>query len=156
MSLQTLILVACTFAAAIPIRAQAQPSQEINALLEGASHSLDRYKELASDVRCDEATRQSLRESCKRDMEMLSERVQETKEKLARYRQSPAPAVVDFFDIYEMFHRIMEGTEVAQLPSEFYGEHNQRAFARIYNNFVKITAWVGGVARDEIQNAKCP
>jgi len=148
--------IACVFVLALPTYAQKQSRQEIDSLLDGANQSLDRYPELASDVRCDEATRQSLRDSCKEDMEMLAERVHEAKENLARYRHSPAPAVVDLFDIYERFHKIMEGSEVAQLPVEFYGEHNQRAFARIYNNFVKVTAWVGGLVRNQIQNVECP
>jgi len=156
MRLRSLMLLACAFALAVLTQAQTQSQQEIDSLLKGASLSLDRYQQLAPDVRCDEAIEQSLRDSCKEEMQMLSERVQEAREKLARYRQSPAPAVVDLFDIYEIFHRIMEGIEVAQLPVEFYGEHNQRALARIYNNFVKVTAWVGGVVRDEIQNPKCP
>jgi hypothetical protein len=155
MSPRSLILIACAFAAALPIHAQAQ-HEKIDSLLEAASLALDRYQQLAPGVRCDEAIGQSLRDSCKEGMEMLGERVQEAKEKIARYRRLPAPAVVDLFDIYELFHRIMDGIEIAQGPPEYYGKHNEEAFAAIYNNFVKVTGWFGGVVRDEIQNSKCP
>lgn len=154
--IRSLMLLACAIALAVPVHAQKQSPQEIDSLLEGASLSLDRYQELAADVRCEEATRQSLRESCKENMEMLAERVQEAKVKIAQYRHSAAPAVVDLFDTYELFRRIMEGIELTEQPDGFYGDHNQQAFARIYNNFVKVMGWFGGVVRDQIQNPKCP
>jgi hypothetical protein len=87
---------------------------------------------------------------------MLGQRIQKAKEKITRYRQMPAPDVADLFDVYELFHRIMEGIGIAQGPRDYYGKHNEEAFAAIHNNFVKVTGWFGGVVRDEIQNQKCP
>jgi hypothetical protein len=155
MSLRSLILTACVFAVAVPINAQTESEQEIHSLLERAGSSLDRYKELAADVRCDETIRQSLRDSCRDNIAMLADRVEEAKEKLTRYNQLPAPGLVDLFDIYDAFHRIMEGIQATGQPQGLYGERDQRAFAKIYNNFVKVTGWFGGVVRHEIENRNC-
>jgi len=155
MSLRSLILIACVFAAALPIDAQTEADQEIHSLLDRASSSLDRYKVLALAVRCDETIRQTLRDSCRDNMLMLADRVEEAKEKLAHYNQLTVPGPVDLFDVYEAFHRIMEGIQATGQPQGLYGEHDQRAFAKIYNNFVKVTGWFGGVVRHEIENQSC-
>jgi hypothetical protein len=155
MSLRSLMLIACVFVVVLPTHAQA-PREKIDSLLEQATLALGRYQQLASGVHCDEAVGQSLRDSCNEGVEMLGQRVQEAKDKIARYRQLPAPAAADLFDVYELFHRLMEGIEIAQGPPDYYGKHNEEAFAAIYNNFVKVTGWFGGVVRDEIQNHKCP
>ena len=87
---------------------------------------------------------------------MLGRDVQEADEKITHYRQLSNPQVVDLFDIYELFHRIMDGVQALACAQEFYGEHNQQLFAQAYNNFVKLTGWFGSVVREAIRDApKC-
>ena len=83
----------------------------------------------------------------------MGERVQEAKAQIARYRQLSTPQVVDLFDAYQSFRRVMEVAENMNCVPYSYGEHNRQVFAETYNTFVKVNGWFGGVVRDSIQNA---
>jgi hypothetical protein len=152
MKLHRLFPVLLVFALAVRVHGQAP----VDPLLRAASKSLDHYQQLAPGIHCEDATKTEFRDACKIALETLGTRVQEAKAEIARYRQSSAPQVVDLFDAYQTFRRVMDGVESLDCGSEFYGEHNKQLFAEAYNNFVKVTGWFGNVVRETIQDAdKC-
>ncbi len=145
-------------ALAIPIYGQVQPQPDIDSLLKAASKALDHYQQLAPGIRCEDATKVELRDACKIGLEDLGTRVQEAKAEITHYRRLSAPQVVDLFNAYESFRRVMEPLVILDLTPEpeLWGEHNQQLFAKIYNSFVKIVGWFGGVVRDTLNDVgKC-
>jgi len=156
MHLQRLVPVLLVFASAMPVDAQPRMQHEVDSVLQGASVSLENYREIARRINCDDATGQTFRDSCKETLDMLGKDVKEADEKIMRYRQVSNPQAVDLFDIYEVFHKIMEGVETLGATQEFYGEHNRQSFAQAYNNLVKLTGWLGSVVREAIRaTPKC-
>lgn len=144
------------FAFVIPVCGQAQPRSEVDSLLQAATKALDHYQQLSPAIHCEEATTTEFRYDCKITLEDLRTRVQEANAKIVHYRQLSTPQVVDLFDAYEAFRRVMAGVESLNCAAEFYGKHNQQLFAEAYNTFVKINGWFGGVVRDSIRDAeKC-
>lgn len=154
MSLHRLYPALLLFAFAVPSHGQVQPQDRVSSLLQGVSDSLDHYQELAPAIHCEDATEKTLRDSCKIVLEMLGRDAHDAKEKIAHYRQLSTPQLVDLFDIYQVFHQIMEGVGNLGYAAELYGEHNRVLFAEAYNNFVKIDAWFGSEVRDAIRNAE--
>jgi hypothetical protein len=141
---------------AIPVCGQVQPQSEVDSLLRAASKALDHYQQLASGIHCTEAMSAEFRDACKVTLETLSERTQEAKAEIARYRQRSTPQVVDLFDAYQSFRRVMDIVEDVNYTPASYGEHNKQLFAEAYNTFVKVDGWFGGVVRINIQDAeKC-
>ncbi len=156
MKLRRLFAPFLLFAFVMPACGQVQSRSEVDSLLEAANKALDHYQHLAPSIHCDEATKMEFRDACKIELETLEERVEEAKAKIARYRQSSRPQVVDLFDTYEIFRRVMIELEALNSLPDFYGGRNQQLFAEAYNTFVKVTGWFGGVVRDNIQDAeKC-
>jgi hypothetical protein len=94
------------------------------------------------------------RDSCAIVLEMVGRDAHDAKEKIARYRQLSTPQLVHLFDIYQVFHQIMESVSNLGYAAELYGEHNRVLFAEAYNNFVKMDGWFGSEVRDAIQNAE--
>jgi len=140
----------------IPVCGQARPLIEVDSLLNAASKALDHWQQLAPDIHCEDATQTQFRDACKIDVLAMEERVQQAKAEIARYRQLTGPQVVDLFDAYQSFRRVLEVTENMNCAPNSYGEHNRRVFAEAYNTFVKVDAWFGGTVRDSIQDAtKC-
>ncbi len=149
------LLLPILLAFALTVAAQAR--EPINPLLQAADKALAHYQQLAPNLHCEDATTKELSDDCKIALEMLQDRVQEAKAKIASYRRLPNPKAVDLFDTYESFRRVMDGVTSLNCEPDSYGEHNQQLFAEAYNTFVKITAWFGGVVRDTIEDAeKCP
>lgn len=152
MKLHGLFLVLLVFVLAVC----AHGRESVDPLLQAASKALDHYQQLAPGFHCEDATTTELRESCKDTLEGLGTRVQEAKAEIARYRQLSAPQVVDLFDAYQAFRRVMELVESFAWASDFYGEHNRQLSAEAYNSVVKINSWFGNVVRETIQDAdKC-
>jgi len=141
-------------ASAVPLCAQAQPQSEVESLLKAAGTALDRYQQLAPGIHCEEATTVELREACKNTLATLADRVPEAREKIARCRQSSTPQVLDLFDAYESFRRVMAIVEDVNYIPAPYGEHNRVLLAKAYNTFVKVNEWFGGVVRQSIQTAE--
>lgn len=142
------------FVFAAPCHGQVQPQARVDSLLQGVSDSLDHYQQLASSINCEDATEKTLRHSCAIVLEMLGRDAHDAKEKIAHYRQLSAPQLVDLFDIYQVFHQVMEGVSSLGYAAELYGEHNRVLFAQAYNNFVKMDAWFGSEIRDAIQECR--
>jgi hypothetical protein len=146
------------FAFAIPIYGEVQPRPDIDSLLNAASKALERYQQVAPSIHCEDATKVELRDACKITVEGLGIRVQEAQAEIARYRQLSTPEPVDLFDAYEIFRRVMDPLVILDLTPEpeLWGEHNQQLFAEVYNSFVKIVGWFGGVVRDTLHDVgKC-
>ena len=154
MNLHRLFPVLLLFAFVVPSHGQVQPQNRVGSLLQGVSDSLDHYQQLAPAINCEDATEKTLRDSCKTVLEMLGRDAHDVKEKIAHYRQLSTPQLVDLFDIYQIFHQIMEGVTYLGYPAELYGEHNRMLFAEAYNNFVKMDGWFGSEVRDAIQDAE--
>ncbi len=143
------------FALVSPVQGM-EPAEPV---LQAASKALDHYQQLATSIHCEDATTSELAQDCLVALEGLGTRVHEAKETLARYHQLSSPRLVDLFDAYQAFRRVMEESESLIVVSDFYGESNRQHFAEIYNSFVKINGWFGGVVREAIQDApdgKCP
>ncbi len=140
------------FAFVIPLCGQVQLHSEVQSLLESASHALDRWHQLAPKVHCEDATQTQFRDACKLDVLTVGQRVQEAQTQIAHYRQLSAPELVDLFDAYESFRRVMEVVDNLNYAPDSYGEQNRRVFAEAYNTFVKVNGWFGGVVRISIQN----
>ena len=154
MNLLRLFPVLLLFAFAVPCHGQVQPRDRVSSLLQGVSDSLNHYQQLAPAINCEDATEKTLRDSCAIVLEMLGRDAHDAKEKIAHYRQLSTPQFVDLFDIYQVFHQIMEGVSNLGYAAELYGEHNRVLFAEAYNNFVKMDGWFGSEVRDAIQNAE--
>jgi hypothetical protein len=122
--------------------------------LQAATEALGHYQQLASGIHCEDATTTEVGQVCKERLESLGMRVREAQAAIARYRQFSTPQVVDLFDAYEAFRRVMGEIESLVAASDFYGEHNRPHFAEVYNSFVKITGWFGNVVRETIQDAR--
>jgi hypothetical protein len=134
----------------------AQGREPVNLLLQATTQALDHYQQLASGIHCEDATTTEVGQVCKERLEGVGMRVREAQRAIARYRQFSTPEVVDLFDAYQAFRRVMEEIESLVAASDFYGEQNRPHFAEIYNSFVKITGWFGNVLRETIQDAdKC-
>ena len=153
MKLHRLFSVFLLFAFAIPVCGQVLPPHEVDSLLQAANKALDHWQRLAPEIHCEDATQPQLREDCKTNVLGMGERVQEAKAEIARYRKISSPQVVDLFDAYESFRRVMEVAENMNCAPYFYGDRNRQVFAETYNTFVKVNGWFGGVVRDSIQNA---
>jgi len=153
MNPQRLLPMLLTFIFAVPIHAQVRPQARIDSLLRAASTALDHYQQLAPAISCESGSEKALRDSCKAVLETLGRDVQDAKGKIASYRQLSTPQPVDLFDIYEVFHKIMDGVSELGYAEELYGERNRRLFAEAYNNFVKITGWFGTEVRNAMQGA---
>jgi hypothetical protein len=152
MKLTLLFPVLLVFVLAVP----AHGREPIDPLLQAASKALDHYQQLAPGIHCEDATTKELSDACKIALETLKSRVQEANAEIARYRRLSNPQVVDLFDTYQAFRRVMDGVDSLNCAPDFYGEHNKQLFAEAYNTFVKITGWFGGVVRDTIEDAvKC-
>jgi hypothetical protein len=144
--------VVLVFFVAVP----AQGLEPVNLLLQAATQALRHYQQLASGIHCEDATTAEVDQDCKERLEGLDMRVREAQAAIARYRQFSTPQVVDLFDAYEAFRRVMEEIESLVAASDFYGEQNRPHLAEIYNSFVKVTGWFGNVLRETIQDAdKC-
>lgn len=156
MHLQRLLPVLLMFASTVPVHAQPRTQHEVDSVLQGASLSLENYREIARGINCDDVTGQTFRYSCQVTLEMLAKDVKEADGRIMHYRQLSNPQAVDLFDIYEVFHKIMDGVGTLGATQEFYGEHNRQSFAQAYNNFVKLMAWFGNVVRETIRDtSKC-
>jgi hypothetical protein len=157
MKLHRLFPAFALFAFTIPVCGQAQPLSEVDSLLNAASKALDHWQQLAPDIHCEDATQPQFRDACKINVLAMGERVQEAKAEIVRYRQLTGPQVVDLFDAYQSFRRVLEITENMICAPDAYGERNRRVFAEAYNAFVKVNGWFGGTVRDSIRRAaRCP
>jgi hypothetical protein len=154
MKLHLLFAAFLALVSAVPLCGQGQPQSEVESLLRAASTALDHYQQLAPSIHCEEATTAELRDACKNTLGTLADRVPEAREKIARSRQSSPPQVLDLFDAYESFRRVMAVVEDVNYMPAPYGEHNRVLFAKAYNTFVKVDAWFGGVVRQSIQTAE--
>jgi hypothetical protein len=153
MNLRRLIPLLLAFASSIPICGQVRQPHEVDSLLKAASKALDHWQQLAPEISCEDAAQTELRKACKISVQTMGERVQEAEVEIARYRQRSAPEVLDLFNAYESFRRVMEAVEDMNCAPDFYGEHNRAVFAEAYNNFVKVTGWFGNVVRDSIRDS---
>ncbi len=133
---------------AVPTRGQTQrPSRAAEAVRE-ASGSLDRYQALAASFQCDE-NEPNLRNECTGTLKALSERVENARRKIAAYETSRRRAVA-LFDVYQAFQDIGEMTDQMAHQSDSYNEQDREISAEVYNNFVKITMWLGSEVRDSL------
>ena len=156
MKLKRLIPVLIVLASSIPVYSQVQQPHEVDSLLKAASKALDHWQQLAPNIHCEDATQTEFRDACKINVQTVGERIQEAEVEIARYRHQSTPEVVDLFNAYESFRRVMEVVEDMNWTPGFYGERNRQVFAEAYNTFVKVNGWFGNVVRDGIRDAaKC-
>jgi hypothetical protein len=153
MGLKRLIPLLLAFASSILICAQVQEPHEVDSLLKAVSKALDHWQQLAPEIHCNDAKQSDFRKACELNVQTMGERVQKAEMEIARYRQRSAPEVVDLFDAYESFRRVMVAAGDMNSAAQIYGEHNRKVIAETYNTYVKVTAWFGGVVRDSIQSA---
>jgi hypothetical protein len=137
----------------VPLCGQVQQS-EVKSLLKAASGALDHYQQIASGIHCDEATTAESRGDCENTLGTLADRVAEAKEKIARCRESSTPQIVNLFDAYESFRRVVAVVEDVNYTPAPYGEHNKVLFAESYNTLIKVNGWFGGAVRQSIQAAE--
>jgi hypothetical protein len=153
MKLHRVFLVWLAFLSGVP----ALGREPIDPVLQAASEALQNYQQLASRIHCEDATTADLGRVCKERLESLGMRVQEAQAAITRYRQFSTPQVVDLFDAYQAFRRVMEEVEGLVAASDFYGERTRPHLPEVYNSFVKVTGWFGNVVRETVRNAdKCP
>lgn len=137
----------------LPLQAEPAASDDLKSLLDRASDSLESYPRLAAAIHCDDSRApQVLRRDCKIWLMTLSTDVEAAKQSIGRYRQISQPKAVNLFDSYQAFHRLMEDIESFTSTSQLFGQQNRNGFAKLYNNFVKVDGWFGGVVRQAVEN----
>ena len=152
MKLHRVFLVWLAFLSAVP----ALGREPVDPVLQAASEALQNYQQLASRIHCEDATTVDLVQVCKERLESLGMRVQEAQTAIVRYRQFSSPQVVDLFDAYQAFRRVMEEVDGLVAASDFYGERIRSHLPEVYNSFAKITGWFGNVVRETVRDTvKC-
>jgi hypothetical protein len=107
MKLHRVFLVLLASLSAVP----ALGREPVDPVLQAASEALQNYQQLASGIHCEDATTADLGQACKERLESLGMRVHEAQAAIARYRHFSTPQVVDLFDAYQAFRRVMEEVE---------------------------------------------
>ncbi len=152
MNLYQLLFVLVSFTFVVPIHVQAESQARINVSLEAASKALDHYRDqIAPTLHCEEAIEKTLRDTCWNLLRALDQNLHDAREKIADYRRLPNPKTVDLYDIQQVFQGIMTAVERFGYEPERYGEHFRPWHVAIYNNFVKITLWLGEEVRSSIR-----
>ena len=101
-------------------------------------------QQLAPGIHCEDATTKELSDDCAIAIDTLKTRDQEASDEITRYRRLSNPHLIDLFDTYQAFRRVMDGVDRLNSTPDSYGEHNKQLFAEAYNTFVKVNGWFGG------------
>lgn len=141
----------------LPVHGQTlSKAQELDTMLVDTNLALDRFQTITATIDCAAEISSENREFCKSTIEGFERKIQDSKDKIARYRDGKAQRPVDLFDTYQIVHNLFESIEELSLLDELDGKRNQGPLSAAGNDLVKLDGWFQGQLRDVLDRSLCP